>query len=184
MRARVKITPARKARRDAEREKWGTPDKAQACDRSRFKADRFWSVKFVLPFKSIKQLSASNGFPSLIELSLLSSLVDCEGCLLQVKENPDTNFVLGCFAWRAGAFWEMLTDFHGRANQSPALLEQRISAKAWAFSVVPHFSLSLPRARLSRVGWFSRALVFRSLHYPWGKMGTVSFSFLKWGISF
>ena len=39
----------------------------------------------------------------------------------------------------------MLTDFHGRANQSSALLEQRISSKAWAFSVVPHFSLSLRR---------------------------------------
>ena len=26
--------------------------------------------------------------------------------------------------------------------------------------------------RLSRVGWFSRALAFRSLYYPWGKMGT------------
>ena len=26
--------------------------------------------------------------------------------------------------------------------------------------------------RLSRVGWFSRALTFRSLYYPWGKIGT------------
>ena len=26
--------------------------------------------------------------------------------------------------------------------------------------------------RLSRLGWFSRALAFRSLYYPWGKMGT------------
>ena len=26
---------------------------------------------------------------------------------------------------------------------------------------------------LSRVGWFSRALAFRSLDYPWGKMGTI-----------
>ena len=26
----------------------------------------------------------------------------------------------------------------------------------------------------SRVGWFSRALVFRSLYYPWGKMGDYS----------
>ena len=27
-------------------------------------------------------------------------------------------------------------------------------------------------SRLSRVGWFSRALAFRLLYYPWGKMGT------------
>ena len=27
-------------------------------------------------------------------------------------------------------------------------------------------------SRLSRVGWFSRALAFHSLYYPWGKMGT------------
>ena len=56
--------------------------------------------------------------------------------------------------------------------------------------VVPHFSsgnekrvrvkitpreklFSFPTAsRLSRVGWFSHALAFRSLYYPWGKMGT------------
>ena len=32
---------------------------------------------------------------------------------------------------------------------------------------------SLPTAsRLSRVGWFSHALAFRSLYYPWGKMRT------------
>ena len=32
-------------------------------------------------------------------------------------------------------------------------------------------SYSLPAAsRRSRVGWFSRALAFRSLYYPWGKM--------------
>ena len=27
-------------------------------------------------------------------------------------------------------------------------------------------------SRLFRVGWFSRALAFRSLYHPWGKMGT------------
>ena len=69
----------------------------------------------------------------------------------------------------------MLTDCHGRANQSYALWEQRISSKAWALSVlvVPHFFLS-PRAasRLSSVGWFSRTLALRSLYYPWGKRTT------------
>ena len=30
-------------------------------------------------------------------------------------------------------------------------------------------------SRLSRVGWFSRALAFPSLYYPWEKMGTLAF---------
>ena len=30
------------------------------------------------------------------------------------------------------------------------------------------------RVAFSRVGWFSRALAFRSLYYPWGKMGDYS----------
>ena len=41
-----------------------------------------------------------------------------------------------------------------------------------ALSVVPYFSLSPPCVTFSRVGWFSRALAFRSRYYPWGKMGT------------
>ena len=44
-------------------------------------------------------------------------------------------------------------------------------SKAWTLSAVPHFSLSPPRVAFSRVEWFSRALEFRSLYYPWGKMG-------------
>ena len=31
-----------------------------------------------------------------------------------------------------------------------------------------------PRVAYSRVGWFSRALAFHSLYYPWGKMGDYS----------
>ena len=37
-----------------------------------------------------------------------------------------------------------------------------------------HFSLSPPRVAFSRVGWFSRTFAFRSLYYPWGKMGDYS----------
>ena len=33
-------------------------------------------------------------------------------------------------------------------------------------------ALSSPRVAFSRVGWFSRALAFRSFYYPWGQMGT------------
>ena len=50
----------------------------------------------------------------------------------------------------------------------------REGSKAWALSVVPHFSLSPPCVAFSRVGWFLRALAFRSLYYPWGKMGDCS----------
>ena len=50
----------------------------------------------------------------------------------------------------------------------------REGSKAWALSVVPHFSLSPPCVAFSRVGWFSRALAFRSPYYPWGKMGDYS----------
>ena len=50
----------------------------------------------------------------------------------------------------------------------------REGSKAWALSVVPHFSLSPPRVTFSCVGWFSRALAFRLLYYPWGKMGDYS----------
>ena len=35
-------------------------------------------------------------------------------------------------------------------------------------------SLSPPRVAFSCVGWFSRALAYRSLYYPWGKMGDYS----------
>ena len=41
----------------------------------------------------------------------------------------------------------------------------------------------LPTAsRLSRVRWFSRALAFRSLYFPWGKMGTTR-SLIQYQIS-
>ena len=39
--------------------------------------------------------------------------------------------------------------------------------------VVPHFSSGIVE-RAKRVGWFSRALAFRTLYYPWGKMGDYS----------
>ena len=50
----------------------------------------------------------------------------------------------------------------------------REESKSWALSVVPHFSLSPPRVAFSRVGWFSRPFAFRSLYYPWVKMGDYS----------
>ena len=44
---------------------------------------------------------------------------------------------------------------------------------------------SLPTAfRFSRLGWFSRALTFRSLYYPWGKMGATLSLKYYWPTSF
>ena len=46
------------------------------------------------------------------------------------------------------------------------------------FVCSPSF-FSLPAAsRFPRVGWFSRALAFRLLYYPWGKMGTTGSLFI------
>ena len=83
----------RKARRGGEREKLGTT--AKAFDPSQPTNFGVWS-SYPLP----NQLSASNGIPSLIELSLLLSSVNCGGYLLQAKENPDTNILHSCFGWR------------------------------------------------------------------------------------
>ena len=46
--------------------------------------------------------------------------------------------------------------------------------KAWALSVVPHFSLSPLHVAFSRMGWFSCALAFCSLYHPSGKTGDYS----------
>ena len=63
-------------------------------------------------------------------------------------------------------------------------------ATFWLFKLPCPRSFSFPAAsRLSRVGRFSRALAFRSLYYPWGKMGSTrsllqprpqGFSLKKW----
>ena len=89
-----------------------------------FTADWFWTVKFVSPSKSIKRIQW-HSFPYWAVIALVIGKL--RGCLLQAKENPDTNFFL-----------------------------------------------SPPRVAFSRVGWFSRSLAFRSLYYPWGKMGDYS----------
>ena len=80
-----------KATRGGEREKWGTTDKAQAFDPSRSTDFGVWSVH-PLP----NQLSASNGIPSLIKLSLLLSSVNCGGYLLQAKGG--ISYIAWCIA--------------------------------------------------------------------------------------
>ena len=98
-----------KATRGREREKWGTTDKPQAFDPSRPTDFGVWSL-YPLP----NQLSASNGIPSFIELSLLLSSANCRGYLLQAKENPDTNFLHGCFAWRTWYCRQHMAFTHAR----------------------------------------------------------------------
>ena len=57
-------------------------------------------------------------------------------------------------------FWQMLTDFHGRANQNFALWEWRISSKAWALFVVPDFPPSPPRLAFLAWGDFHARSLF------------------------
>ena len=59
---------------------------------------------------------------------------------------------------------------------SEGIVERAKRERAWKS---PHARkgdtpLSPPRVAFSRVGWFSRALAFCSLYYPWGKMGDYS----------
>ena len=85
-------------------------------------------------------------------------------------------------------FYARFSDVISRTNQ---WWRREMSAR---LPVFPHFSSGIvervkrerawksPHARkatrgvspLSRVGWFSRALAFRSLYYPWGQVGDYS----------
>ena len=64
-----------------------------------FTADLFWSVKFVSPSKLIKRIEWDS-FPHWAVIALVIGKLRAILILLQAKENPDTNFLPGCFAWR------------------------------------------------------------------------------------
>ena len=74
------------------------------------------------------------------------------------------------FYWRnpigcASLIWKAIRTSHSKISRP-------WEVKSFDFVWSPSF-FSLPAAsRISRLGWFSRALAFRSLHYPWEKMGT------------
>ena len=89
--------------------------------------------------------------------------------------------------WRVERFSFSFSDklaFHG--NRAPNTRPVQTQLQEWPFffsaflhttlllSIFVFLSLSPPRVACSRVGWFSRALVFRLLYYPWGKMGDYS----------
>ena len=74
-----------KATRGREREKWGSLQTKPKLLTLHGQLILECEVRiYPLP----NQLSTSNGIPSLIELSLLLSSVNCWGYLLQAKENP------------------------------------------------------------------------------------------------
>ena len=89
--------------------------------------------------------------------------------------------------WRVERFSFSFSDklaFHG--NRTPNTRPVQTQLQEWPFffsaflhttlllSIFVFLSLSPPRVACSRVGWFSRALAFRLLYYPWGKMGDYS----------
>ena len=58
-------------------------------------------------------------------------------------------------------------------KQSPFFLrDSRASEKGVRVKITPREKSETQQDGLSRVGWFSRALAFHSLYYPWRKMGT------------
>ena len=160
-----------------------------------FTADWVWSViksSYLLP----NQLSASNGIPSLIELSLfLPGDIYCNlmkifftvvsrkkldsikrGSVGNTRLLPHAEMLLvpmKFFLWRIDyalqekvLTWKMcflpLISFWERATHK---------FKSLGFVCSPSFFSLTAASRLSRVGWFSSALAFPSLYYPWGKWG-------------
>ena len=120
-RARMKITLREKRRHTAgEREKWGTTDKAQAFDPSRPTDFGVWSL-YPLP----NQLSSSNGIPSLIELSLLLSLVNYRGYLLQAKKKKQILIF----------FTAVLGEELDSVGNTPLLLMPKCCLFQWIFSL-------------------------------------------------
>ena len=72
----------------------------------------------------------------------------------------------------AGAFLTDADRFPWKGQSEFCIVRATHYFKSLGFVCSPSF-FSLPAAcRLFSRGWFSRAPAFRSLYYPWGKMGT------------
>ena len=69
--------------------------------------------------------------------------------------------------WDSFSHWAVIALVIGKVQGIFIASERKPRHK---FSSRLHFSLSPPRVAFSRVGWFSRALAFRSPYYPWGKL--------------
>ena len=70
-------------------------------------------------------------------------------------------------------FWLFTVHWFGSVKfVSPSKLSKRIQWDSFSH-LSCHCPCHLPTtSRLSRVGWFSRAVAFRSLYNPWGKIRT------------
>ena len=69
--------------------------------------------------------------------------------------------------WDSFSHWAVIALVIGKVQGIFIASERKPRHK---FSSRLHFSLSPSRVAFSRVGWFSRALAFRSPYYPWGKL--------------
>ena len=69
--------------------------------------------------------------------------------------------------WDSFSHWAVIALVIGKLQGIFIASERKPRHK---FSSLLHFSLSPLRVAFFRVGWFSRALAFRSPYYPWGKM--------------
>ena len=160
-----------------------------------FTGDWVWSViksSYLLP----NQLSASNGIPSLIELSLLlPGDIYCN--LMKIFFTVVSRKKLDSI--KRGSVGNTRLLPHAEMLLVPmnfslwqidyALQEKVLTGKMWFLPLIsywerathkfkslgfvcsPSFFSLTAASRLSRVGWFSRALSFPSLYYPWGKWG-------------
>ena len=139
-RARMKITLREKRRHTAgEREKWGTTDKAQAFDPSRPTDFGVWSL-YPLP----NQLSSSEGIPSLIELSLLLSLVNYRGYLLQAKKKKQILIF----------FTAVLGEELDSVGNTPLLLMPKCCLFQWIFFFLWRVDYALEENILNEQIWF------------------------------
>ena len=77
--------------------------------------------------------------------------------------------------WGKESHWMRLIDLEGDRNFT---LQNQSAVKGQKLGLclqsLIFLSPRMQRVAFSRVGWFSLAHAFRSLYYPWGKMGHYS----------
>ena len=158
-RARVKITPREKGEtRRREREKWGTRDKAQAFKLMRCSHNaQLW---LALPWKSV---NISQYVPALHAKQPTRKLVS--GFSFTCNKHPpqSINDKSNDSSMREGNPLDALNWFERLYELHTPKSVGRERSKAWALSVVPHFSLSPPR--LVFLAWGDFRARSRFAHY-------------------
>ena len=114
-----------------------------------FTADLFWSVKFVFPSKSIKGIQWDS-FPHWAVIALVIGKL-WKIILLQAKENPDTNFLHGCFTWRTWYCRQHKTFTHAKMLLVPmnfflwrvdyALEENFLTEQMWFLLLISYWKV-------------------------------------------